>query len=399
MLAQSKYLVKVEAGENNNKFYRMTPDGDSFTVEYGRIGNSGTQTMTYNIGEWDRIYKSKIKKGYIDNTHLVSEVVIDGKVKSKYLEIDNTSIAEIVKRLQVLAKQAIADNYTISSNKVTKQMIDEAQSILNSMQVSSVEEFNEKLLNLFRAIPRKMARVSDNLAKTKDDFSKIVQKEQDLLDTMKGQVVQQSIVEENDGQEDDRKTILDALGIEFSDINQKDELLIREQLGSIRDRFHKAWVVTNKKTQKVFDKYVSENKIKNKKLLWHGSRNENWWSIVNTGLLLRPNAVITGKMFGDGIYFAPKAKKSLGYTSINGSYWVKGNSSSAFMSLYDSAYGIPYDVYFHSNGVGSFNYDRLQKTMSGANCLHAHEGQLLRNDEIVFYKEEQVTIKYLVELT
>ena len=38
-----------------------------------------------------------------------------------------------------------------------------------------------------------------------------------------------------------------------------------------------------------------------------------------------------------------------------------------------------------------------------ANCLHAHAGasmgySALKNDEIVVYKEEQMTIKYLVEL-
>jgi len=46
---QPLYLVKVESGANNNKFYKMIPNGDSFTVEYGRIGNAGFQTDTYPI--------------------------------------------------------------------------------------------------------------------------------------------------------------------------------------------------------------------------------------------------------------------------------------------------------------------------------------------------------------
>ena len=29
-------------------------------------------------------------------------------------------------------------------------------------------------------------------------------------------------------------------------------------------------------------------------------------------------------MFGHGLYFAPRAKKSIGYTSLNGSYWSGG---------------------------------------------------------------------------
>jgi poly [ADP-ribose] polymerase len=103
-------------------------------------------------------------------------------------------------------------------------------------------------------------------------------------------------------------------------------------------------------------------------------------------------------MFGHGIYFAPKAQKSLGYTSLSGSYWAGGNSNSAFMSLYDVAYGKPYNVHSFDNRYHSFNYEKLQSHSNGANCLHAHSGNMLRNDEIIVYKEEQTTIKYLVEL-
>ena len=50
------------------------------------------------------------------------------------------------------------------------------------------------------------------------------------------------------------------------------------------------------------------------------------------------------------------------------------------------------------------NYENLQKFKEGANCLHAHAGaslggySSLKNDEIVVYKEDQCTIRYLVEL-
>ena len=110
------------------------------------------------------------------------------------------------------------------------------------------------------------------------------------------------------------------------------------------------------------------------------------------------SAVITGKMFGYGIYYAPKARKSLGYTSLSGSYWANGSSSSGFMALMDVAYGKPYDVHSFDSKYYNFNYDALQRACPGANCLHAHEGSMLRNDEIIVYKEEQCTIKYLVEL-
>ena len=136
----------------------------------------------------------------------------------------------------------------------------------------------------------------------------------------------------------------------FLEVSDKDIRVIKSLLGDCRNKFYAAWKVTNIKTQKRFDDFVNTEKISNTKLLWHGSRNENWWSIINTGLVLRPtNAVITGKMFGYGIYYAPKARKSLGYTSLDGSYWARGKSDSAFMALMEVAYGRPYDVYSFDN--------------------------------------------------
>ena len=396
------YLVKVEPGANNNKYYRMIPNGGIFDVQYGRIGTSGYQTTSYPMGKWDSTLKSKLKKGYEDQSRLVADTIVKEKKNKEYVDIQNQVIASIVARLQSMARQAIADNYTISSNNVTQIMIDEAQLTLNNLiSADNLELFNKILVELFKIIPRKMKKVKDNLAIKVEDFGDIIQKEQDLLDVMKGQVVQQSVVKEEDTTENEpinNQTILDVMGLQFEEITEEEKILIKKTLGSISDKFYQAWKVTSIKTQEKYDTYIKENKIINTKLLWHGSRNENWWSIINTGLVLRPSAVVTGKMFGYGIYFAPKAQKSLGYTSLHGSYWAGGNSNSAFMSLYDVAYGKPYNVHSFDNKYHNFNYESLQRECKGANCLHAHEGSMLRNDEIIVYKEDQITIKYLVEL-
>ena len=397
-----RYLVMVTASANNNKYYKQIPHGDSWTAEYGRVG-SNPQRREYSMSQWESKYNEKIRKGYVDQSDLVEDLIqADKPKKSEYREIENKVIAEIVERLQSMARKAISDNYTISSNKVTQAMIDEAQDILTSLiNLDDVESFNETLLKLFTTIPRKMGNVQSYLSKSKDDFSDIIQKEQDLLDVMKGQVVQKQIIDEsvNENSEQKENTILEQLGLVFEECNKKDIAIIKDALGSCSDKFYKAWRVKNIKTQRRYDDFVKENNIKNTKLLFHGSRKENWWSIINSGLVLKPtNAVITGKMFGYGIYYAPKARKSLGYTSLSGSYWARGNSSSGFMALMDVAYGKPYDVYSFDSKYYDFNYEKLQQVCKGANCLHAHEGSMLRNDEIIIYKEEQCTIRYLIEL-
>lgn len=396
------YLVMVTAN-NNNKYYRMIPHGDTFSVEYGRVGAS-CQKASYSMSQWDKKYNEKVKKGYVDQTHLVQDLIQkeEPTTKDGYKEIVNKAIAEIVERLQSMAKQKIQQNYKVSSQQVTQAMVDEAQKVIDKLMNSTkVKEFNIILLELFGVIPRKMSNVKDYLASNETDFARILKDEQDLLDVMRGQVVQHTVdnSKSETATEEKGETILEAMGLEFEEVTDEDVAMIKSLLGDCRDKFYKAWRVKNIKTQKRFDDFVEKEKVSKTKLLWHGSRNENWWSIINTGLVLRPtNAVITGKMFGYGIYYAPKARKSLGYTSLSGSYWARGNSNSAFMALMDVAYGKPYDVHSFDSKYYNFNYERLQQTCPGANCLHAHAGAMLRNDEIIIYKEEQCTIKYLVEL-
>ena len=51
-------------------------------------------------------------------------------------------------------------------------------------------------------------------------------------------------------------------------------------------------------------------------LLWHGTKTMNLLSILANGLMINaPYAGLTGRMFGDGLYFADTFDKSFGYTS------------------------------------------------------------------------------------
>lgn len=401
-LPSVRYLVKVEPGANNNKYYRQICRGANWVAEYGRVGAS-CQTRTYPMSMWESKYKEKLRKGYVDRTNLVEDLIRKEAKKNPggYKEIADRAIAQIVDRLLSMAKQAVEQNYTVTSNQVTAAMISRAQeqlARLTTMGDASVQDFNSALIELFGIIPRKMGAVSAYIATKRDDFGPILEREQDLLDVMKGQVyIPPAPIDVAADADDDGQTILEAKHLVFEEIDNDDKAVILSSLGSCADHFVRAWRVTNLDTQAKFNAYVKDNV--RTKLLWHGSRNENWWSIVGSGLVLRPtNAVITGKMFGYGIYFATKARKSMGYTSLSGSYWARGSSSSAFMGLYEVAYGKPYDVYSFSSGFYNLNYEGLQRLCPGANCLHAHEGQMLRNDEIIVYQECQTTIKYLVEL-
>lgn len=254
------------------------------------------------------------------------------------------------------------------------------------------------LLELFSILPRNMPRVQNYMAKSVSDMGEIIQREQNLLDVMRGQVVIRPSVPAIEGQTAD-KTILEALGITVSNVTSEEEQNILRHLGQQAGKYHAAWRIDTKATRGNFEDYMSSHPDCKKKFLWHGSKNENWLNILSTGLKLNPNAAITGKMFGHGIYFAPSASKSAGYTSLSGSYWANGHSSRAFMGVMEVACGKAFDVYDHQSRYSSITGKNLSSFCNGANYVFAHKDKgMLRNDELIVYDEAQVTIRYLVEL-
>ena len=393
------YLIMVTA-ENNNKYYNCFPEGDNFRVEYGRVNSTKTIT-NYPMSKWESQISSKIKKGYKDvtdlKTALVEEIKTDG---TKYKDIENESVRRIIEKLRSLARDTVKKNYSVSSASVTEEMVYEAQLVINNLiSIKSVNKFNDELLKLFEIIPRKMDNVRSYLIKSTDEIDKVISREQDLLDIMRGQIVTKSTATENKAKEIDNSgiTILDEMGITMRECTPEEINEIKDCMKESSYHFSKAWRVDNISTRKKYEEFIKAYNIKNTKLLFHGSRTENWFSILKTGLKIRPaNAVWTGSMFSDGLYFAPKCQKSIGYTSLGGSYWAGGKDNVAYMALFDTAYGKPYMVYSFDSKYYSLNYNKLP---NGCNCLHASSSKgMLRNDEIVYYKEEQATIKYLVEI-
>ena len=97
-------------------------------------------------------------------------------------------------------------------------------------------------------------------------------------------------------------------------------------------------------------------------------------------------------MFGHGLYFAPRAKKSIGYTSLNGSNWAGGSSSTGFLAVYKVAYKNT-----HVSAYERFTKDSVKQL--GADAVFASKDQgMLVNDEVIIYDDKQATIRYLIEL-
>ncbi|ETI37201.1 hypothetical protein F441_16612 [Phytophthora nicotianae CJ01A1] len=156
--------------------------------------------------------------------------------------------------------------------------------------------------------------------------------------------------------------------------------------------------------------------VNNHKLLWHGSRLSNVVGILSKGLRVAPpEAPNNGYMFGKGIYFADSVSKSANYC------WTTPQNPKGVLILAEVALGTPYKA----QEAEDLTYTTLKKT-KGCDSTHGvgrmaapeddHEtmedgvvvpigefmpsdggGSLLYNEFIV-YRQEQVKLRYLVNL-
>ena len=414
-----KYLILVDPNNNgvdSNKFYKMAGNGDNtFTVEYGRVG-AAPQTKTYPMSKWNSTLSSKLKKGYVDRSDLMQEVIADSKVEDKSNGVDefglvqNLSVREIIKRLWDYANKTIQSAYSVRAEAVTQAMIDAAQKKIDYIAANyknwSVEEFNKNLNELFIIVPRKMKRVSDCLVSDSSEYDKKLSEEQSLLDTMAGQVYKpKAKIADTDSEIKASESILQKMGITMEEATKEDIAKIKKAMGDSAGKFYKAWRVTNFETEKNYQKFTTENNIGNVKLLCHGSRNQNWFNILKMGLKIRPaGAIATGSMFGLGIYWSNPEKykggvaKSIGYTSLGG-YWTRDYQNCGFLAFFDVAIGDSVNAYSFDSKYYSYNLERLKKDNPKAWSLWAHGNtSMLRNDEIIVYDDRQMTIRYLVEI-
>lgn len=389
-------LIFVESDANKNKYYDMVDDGVILNCKYGRVGSS-EQHASYPSKDWDKKYNEKIRKGYTDVTKLYET----SSVELEYKPISDASVNAIINKLLSYTNTHVKSNYTVSSNCVTKAQIDEAQGMVNELsnmvKRSSIDApvFNKRLLALFQVIPRRMGKVADyviDISQLDSDIilsaKKIITSEQDTLDAMATKV-SMNIVQDIKNPD---QTLLDAIGISMRPVDDKEVKMLTKLLGEIGNKYSKAFCVSNDSSEKSF-----AGNMANKELLFHGSRNENFISILKTGLLIRPSsAVYSGSMFGSGCYFATKAKKSLGYTSLRGSYWAKGGQNTGYMAIFEVALGSQMHIHKHDSSCYDLCLDSIRK--KGFDSVFAHGGIDLINDEFIIYDPKQCTIKYLVEL-
>jgi poly [ADP-ribose] polymerase len=418
--------VSVDNGltSQSNKVYIMEELSDGrIKCEYGRVGKSLT-TEYKPSSKWDSVLKQKLSKtkGYTDVTDLLAEPVVDESkpVDNKVANIKDEIVRKLVDELMSFANKSIQRNYKVTQEAVSEQQVTAAQEIITNISGLiaigvDIKHINDMLLKLYTIIPRRMDNVKDHLFREiSNDVSltnaqRLIDNEQSALDTMAGQVelikqqreaAKKAAEAEAEGKKEEvsEVTILDQMGLSIEVENDTETLeLIKKLMGPNVNQMKRVFKVVNNKTQKIFDKHMDKVEVKKRRLYWHGSRNENWFNILQTGLLIRPSgAVHTGSMFGDGIYFADKAQKSIGYTSLRGSYWAHGGDNKAFLALFDVHLGKQKEILHHDSSCYKLSKKVLDN--EGFDSVFAKGGADLRNNEYIVYNSAQCTVSHLIEI-
>ena len=395
---EMSYVGETATGRGHNQRIEMENlhDGTFRTTESRvgiTIGRHRPRHFVSPMERWDDTYVRYRKRGYIvTKTCKMDKVEITyggQQVEGKnYKDIPDPSVNEIVLKILEYANKTISENYTVSMDNISDEMIDLGKKILDSLalnyQSMSIAEVNNKLKVLYAAIPRRIDNLSKHLAKRHLDVLDIIGSEQELYDIMVKRIRSEKVMKAD-------RTILEAFGLDWRPVTEAERDMLCQKLQESASRYHTQRSTVNWKTEQKFRAFCEKEGLTEESgisHLFHGSRSENFWSILTYGLTINPtNVVINGKMFGNGTYFAPLARKSLGYTSSRSSYWVRGSSDLGYLALYKVATGKRYDV---ETSQSDLTWDRLQIRCPGAHCTWAHAGSSLRNDEVIVYQDDKV---------
>lgn len=379
-MTNNVYLMFVGIeGAQSNKYYNMFPNGNEFKVEYGRVGSTKAEKI-YPMSKWHSTYKSKLRKGYKD--------ISDLKVQDTVVKEDsgNIDFDEFYNLFSKYTGDSVKRTYLTEG--ATKTQMQEAQNLLNLIlslkSNGKVDDINDNLLELYKVIPRRMSDVRSHLISDVNQIQSIVQKEQDALDSMDSS----NIINVSNPYKE--------LNVDFSKGDDKDikfiEDLLYPTIGSNRCRVHKVYNINHKTTQNKFDSWLDKQSNKSTEYLIHGTRNPNVFSILKSGLLIRPTnaAVISGAAYGNGIYHSAHTAKSLNYT---------GYDNDKIFFIQKVHMGNPYTYYgWYRDNKGlsrsQMNYNDLNKM--GYDSLYVKPGDGLLNSEYITYKAEQTTTNYLV---
>jgi predicted DNA-binding WGR domain protein len=362
----NKYYI-MQLIEDDSKYYHL--------IRYGRIGeirdSSETEYLSkaHAISAFEKQFKLKTKNNWSmknkfvkhDGKYFLTEFSYEDELKKVMNEVETKKIkttsikkeSSLELRVQFLLElmsnkkmmqeslvQMEIDTKKMPLGKIKQSQLEMAKKILSTIR-PLVEEYVKKTkdntnndsigLKLYEDIvdmssqyytlvPYSCGRRKPPIICDDDKLAKL----DEIIDELMNIAITTKIIEQSE------KSEINELDIVYKEINTVIKPL---EMGEREWNLINAFVTnthapTHRFNLKVMDLYkiersgektIYESKyghLGNKQILVHGSRMANWVSILKNGLMLDPSklgVVVTGKMFGYGIYFANSISKSAQY--------------------------------------------------------------------------------------
>lgn len=422
LLEECKFICS-EVGENHNKFwYIRLYDDFSVTTEWGRVGDR-SQSKTQSFGAIDEANsfvekkckeKTSGRKGYsplnvVSGTNPIIQHIPSTSLEDIALNQIETNSPDTANLIKMLSKRnihniisATAIEYDESKGTfstpcgiVTQQGIDEARAILDEMEpllskhLHNSPEFIALLERYLRQIPHKVGRRLIPIEIIPD--TEALEKEYQILDALSASL-QSAITQPVATSE--VKELPKLFSVKLNIVT--DDSIIKHIIKFFNDTKNSKHTSSSLKVKTVYSVEIDsmktsfENKgrsIGNVMELWHGTRVENVLSILKSGLIIPKSGSknVTGRLFGDGVYFSDQSTKSLNYAQ---GYWGHGSmESNCFMFLCDVAMGKFYIPKYCQHDIpDGYNSFYAQANKSG-----------VMNNEMIIPNLYQCNLKYLVE--
>lgn len=423
MSVETRTFVKTNVAENSNKLWEISIDSaGSVASRNGRVGSVG-QSRVLGSGRalFDRKIREKLRKDYKE-VDLVGAPARSGNVTGDHLmaaveeEIGrgNPIITELVRDLarinrhQILQASGGKMDLDLTTGiistpvgVVTASNITRARTLLGAIEpfVASADfddpAFIVRLEEYLTLVPQKVeAKRGWNRTFLTDVTA--LEQQGGLLDQLEGsiEIVRQRMTDAASADPSRPSKIFEVeMGLsEDPALRKRIETLFREG----RSERHAS---RKFRISRIFDislgnmaqAYAEDGaKVGGEMRLWHGTRAHNLISILKSGLVIpKSNGSIhvTGRMFGNGIYFSDQSTKSLNYSS---GYWQGAHSGDrCYMFLADVAMG----RFCHPEKTG-----RNVVPDPGYDSVYARGGRdVVMNNEMIVYRTSQANLKQLVE--
>lgn len=424
-IVRKEKFIFVESNENHNKFWYIEEHSDGIIkTTWGRVGNkesvSEKQFGDKASKEYDKLVKSKLKKGYTKLNTIDSDIPENSGLSKHSLESialteivydkNNKVISDMIRKFCEENIHSITSNTSITFNSstnmfqtpcgvVTLTSVIDARAILDIISdfVKNNDfglDFVKQTEEYCKLIPQKIHGRFDAKKLFYNKYD--IENQASILDSL-----EDSIKLINDlNVADDSKTVNKLFNTSIVEVTDRE---IIDKITKMYNKTHQSiHACRNLKVKRIFEikienmdnefsalrkTWTIKKKRKNTKQLWHGTKTGNIISILKNGFVIPPVHAkhCTGRMFGPGIYLSDQSTKALNYAY---GWWSGTRNTNCYMFLCDVLMGTMYTPSGSCNAIPS-----------GYDSIFAKAGySRVQNNEMIV-NPNQVNPKYLIEFS